>query len=153
MPAKIEHIEGTEQQKSRAFSPAVITEGGRIVWLAGKTTTTDVNGKDISGKFEEQARTVFELLGRTLERAGGSLAQSADYVTASGMPLKSGSGECVRTGYWTPDSDPCEQAVTHLALHDVPRMPPARVAYAVATLFAFNSDELDDEACAELDKL
>ena len=73
-PAKIEHIEGTEQQKSRAFSPAVITEGGRIVWLAGKTTTTDVNGKDISGKFEEQARTVFELLGRTLERAGGSLA-------------------------------------------------------------------------------
>ena len=74
MPAKIEHIEGTEHQKSRAFSPAVITEGGRIVWLAGKTTTTDVNGKDISGKFEEQARTVFELLGRTLERAGGSLA-------------------------------------------------------------------------------
>ena len=73
-PAKIEHIQGTEQQRSRAFSPAVITEGGRIVWLAGKTTTTDVNGKDISGKFEEQARTVFELLGRTLERAGGSLA-------------------------------------------------------------------------------
>jgi len=73
-PAKIEHIEGTEHQKRRAFSPAVITEGGRIVWLAGKTTTTDVNGKDISGKFEEQARTVFELLGRTLERAGGSLA-------------------------------------------------------------------------------
>ena len=73
-PAKIEHIEGTEQQKNRAFSPAVITEGGRIVWLAGKTTTTDVNGKDISGKFEEQTRTVFELLGRTLERAGGSLA-------------------------------------------------------------------------------
>ena len=73
-PAKIEHIEGTEQQKSRAFSPAVITEGGRIVWLAGKTTTTAINGNDISGKFEEQTRTVFELLGRTLERAGGSLA-------------------------------------------------------------------------------
>ena len=74
MPAKIQHLEGTEQQKSRAFSPAVITEGGRIVWLAGQTATSDLDGKDISGKFEEQARTVFALLDRTLQRAGGSLA-------------------------------------------------------------------------------
>jgi enamine deaminase RidA (YjgF/YER057c/UK114 family) len=74
MPAKIQHLEGNERQKSRAYSPAVITEGGRVVWLAGQTTTTDLDGKDISGKFEEQARTVFQLLNRTLERAGGSLA-------------------------------------------------------------------------------
>jgi len=70
----IQHLEGTEQQKARAFSPAVITEGGRIVWLAGQTATTDLDGKDISGKFDEQARTVFALIGRALERAGGSLA-------------------------------------------------------------------------------
>jgi enamine deaminase RidA (YjgF/YER057c/UK114 family) len=74
MPAKIQHLEGNERQKSRAYSPAVISEGGRIVWLAGQTTTTDLDGKDISGKFEEQARTVLQLLNRTLERAGGSLA-------------------------------------------------------------------------------
>ena len=73
-PVKIQHLEGTEQQKSRAYSPAVITEGGRIVWLAGQTATTDLDGRDISGKFDEQARTVFQLMSRTLERAGGSLA-------------------------------------------------------------------------------
>src|SRR5262249_7211894 len=61
-------------QKSRSFSPAVITEGGKTVWLAGQTTVTDLEGKDISGKFDEQARTIFALLNRTLERAGGSLA-------------------------------------------------------------------------------
>ena len=71
---KIQHLEGTEHQKSRAFSPAVVTEGGRIVWLAGQTTTTDLDAKDISGKFDEQARTVFALMNRTLERAGASLA-------------------------------------------------------------------------------
>ena len=71
---KIERLEGTEHQKSRAFSPAVVTEGGRIVWLAGQTTTTDLDGKDISGKFDEQARTIFALMNRTLERAGASLA-------------------------------------------------------------------------------
>ena len=52
----------------------MITEGGRIVWLAGQTMTTDLEGKDISGKFEEQARTIFALMNRTLARAGGSLA-------------------------------------------------------------------------------
>lgn len=71
---KIEHLQPDERQKSRSFSPAVITEGGRIVWLAGQTALTDLNGSDISGKFEEQARTLFALLNRTLERAGGSLA-------------------------------------------------------------------------------
>ena len=74
MTAKVQHLEGTDFQKSRAFSPAVVTEGGRIVWLAGQTTLTDLDGKDISGKFDEQARTLFALLNRTLERAGGSLA-------------------------------------------------------------------------------
>jgi len=72
--AKIQHLEGTDFQKSRGFSPAVITEGGKTVWLAGQTTTTDLEGKDIAGKFDEQARTIFALINRTLERTGGSLA-------------------------------------------------------------------------------
>src|SRR3954462_829581 len=72
--AKVQHLEGTDFQKSRGFSPAVITEGGKTVWLAGQTTTTDLEGKDISGKFDEQARTIFALINRTLKRAGGSLA-------------------------------------------------------------------------------
>jgi enamine deaminase RidA (YjgF/YER057c/UK114 family) len=69
-----EYLEGTEQQKNRAYSPAVITEGGRIVWLAGQTALADKDGKDISGNFEAQARRVFELMDQTLRRAGGALA-------------------------------------------------------------------------------
>jgi len=72
--AKVQHLEASDFQKSRGFSPAVITEGGRIVWLAGQTTVSDLEGKDIAGKFDEQTRTIFALLNRTLERAGGSLA-------------------------------------------------------------------------------
>lgn len=73
-PAKVLYLEATDWQKSRSFSPAVITDGGRIVWLAGQTTLTDLEGNDITGRFEAQARTVFALLNRTLERIGGSLA-------------------------------------------------------------------------------
>jgi len=69
-----EYMEKTDFQKSRAFSPAVVTDGGRIVWMAGQTATRDEQGNDISGKFEEQARTVFSLMDKTLKRAGGGLA-------------------------------------------------------------------------------
>jgi enamine deaminase RidA (YjgF/YER057c/UK114 family) len=74
MTAQVEYLEGTDFQKSRAFSPAVITQGGKTVWLAGQTAVVDEWGKDLSGNFEAQTRTIFALMGKTLERAGGSLA-------------------------------------------------------------------------------
>ena len=68
------YLEGTDLQKNRAYSPAVITEGGRIVWLAGQATTTDGDGKDISGNFEAQTHRVFALIDDIMRRAGGTLA-------------------------------------------------------------------------------
>jgi 2-iminobutanoate/2-iminopropanoate deaminase len=68
------YLEGTDLQKNRAYSPAVITEGGRIVWLAGQATTTDGDGKDISGNFEAQTHRVFALIDEIMLRAGGTLA-------------------------------------------------------------------------------
>lgn len=68
------YLEGTAAQKSRAYSPAVITEGGRIVWMAGQTALVDGDGKDISGNFEAQTHRVFALMAETLQRAGGTLA-------------------------------------------------------------------------------
>jgi 2-iminobutanoate/2-iminopropanoate deaminase len=68
-----EYLEKNDLQKARAFSPAVITEGGRTVWLAGQTTLSDESGTNIAGNFEAQARTIFKLMDKTLQRAGGSL--------------------------------------------------------------------------------
>jgi enamine deaminase RidA (YjgF/YER057c/UK114 family) len=72
------YLEPTDAQRARAYSPAVITDGGRIVWMAGQTATVDGDGTDISGNFEAQTRRVFALMDQTLRRAGGTLA---DLVT------------------------------------------------------------------------
>jgi 2-iminobutanoate/2-iminopropanoate deaminase len=69
----VEHLEGTDLQKSRSYSPAVITLGGKIVWLAGQTATEDLNGRSIEHDFDAQARTCFQIIARTLARAGGDL--------------------------------------------------------------------------------
>ena len=74
MTARIEYLEGSEHQKSRAFSPAVITEGGKTVWLAGQTTLVDEHGASIAGDCVAQARAIFALMDKTLRRAGGSIA-------------------------------------------------------------------------------
>jgi len=68
-----QYLEGDAYQKARAFSPAVITRGGRIIWLAGQTATQDLNGKSLLGDFQGQARTVFMLMDRTLKRDNASL--------------------------------------------------------------------------------
>jgi enamine deaminase RidA (YjgF/YER057c/UK114 family) len=69
-----QYLDKTEFQASRGFSPAVITQGGKTVWLAGQTATRDEAGNDISGNFEAQVRTVFSLIDKTLRRTGGTLA-------------------------------------------------------------------------------
>jgi OOP family OmpA-OmpF porin len=83
----------------------------------------------------------------------GSLAHSADYVTASGMPLKSGFGDCVHTGYWSPASEPCEAPPMHIAMDATPRTPAAVLAQSATVLFAFDGDALDEGARATLEKL
>jgi 2-iminobutanoate/2-iminopropanoate deaminase len=73
-----EYLEPSDFQKARAYSPAVITQGGRTVWLAGQTATRDAEGRDISGNFDAQVKTIFALIDATLRRVGGSVA---DMVT------------------------------------------------------------------------
>src|SRR5207245_11589674 len=68
-----QYLEGDAYQKARGFSPAVITTGGRIIWLAGQTATQDLNGKSLLGDFPAHARTVVMLMDRTLKRDGASL--------------------------------------------------------------------------------
>ena len=52
--------------KERAFSRAVITEGGKTIWLAGQTASDPKLG------FEAQVRDVFANLDKTIKGAGGS---------------------------------------------------------------------------------
>jgi enamine deaminase RidA (YjgF/YER057c/UK114 family) len=49
----------------RAFSRAVVTTGGRTIWLAGRTASA------AAVDFESQVREVFASLGETIKAAGG----------------------------------------------------------------------------------
>lgn len=67
-----------EAAQARAYSQAVITAGGRTVWLAGQVGGVGGSGSSLAGDFDSQVREVFARLGQTLAEAGGALG---DMVT------------------------------------------------------------------------
>jgi len=64
--------------QTRAYSQAVMTEGGKIIWLAGQVAAADASGRSLAGDFDGQVREIFSGLGQTIAEAGGTLA---DMVT------------------------------------------------------------------------
>ncbi len=82
-------IKGTWQE-NRAFSPAVITQGGRTIWLAGHGAPKDKTGKSLAGDFEAQTHAVFAALSETLEKAGANLQ---DIVTMTVFILDARHGD------------------------------------------------------------
>ena len=67
-----------DRGRQRAFSRAVATTGGKIVWLAGQTATTDAKGNSLNADFEGQTREIFRILDERLRGFGGDLS---DIVT------------------------------------------------------------------------
>src|SRR3954471_15304875 len=97
------YIKGSMEQ-TRAYSPAVITQGaGEVVWLAGQGAPTDDGGKSLAGDFEAQTRLTFERMKRTMKEAGGSLQ---DIVTMTVYLLDVRHGDRfveIRTEYFERD--------------------------------------------------
>ena len=58
--------------QERAFSRAVVTEGGKTIWLGGQTGNAASN-------FDGQTREIFEALDKTIKAVGGAGLQ--DMVT------------------------------------------------------------------------
>jgi enamine deaminase RidA (YjgF/YER057c/UK114 family) len=53
------------RSRERAYSRAVVTSGGRAIWLAGQTASAG------AGDFDAQVREIFEKLDQTIRAAGG----------------------------------------------------------------------------------
>src|SRR6187397_3076204 len=65
-----QYLEPSNAQRS--YGAGVVTEGGRIIWLAGMGGTRAADGKKIAD-FAGQTRQAFRNIEAALKRAGGSL--------------------------------------------------------------------------------
>jgi len=98
-------------QETRAFSPAVVTTGGKTVWIAGHGAPHDSDGNSLAGDFEAQTRASFRLIEATLERAGAKLQ---DMVTMTVFIIDSRYGNLFTEirGEYFPDGFPASAMIT-----------------------------------------
>lgn len=104
-------------QKSRAYSPAVITEGGRVIWLAGHLAAEDEEGRSLAGDFDGQVRCVFRKLAATLAAANAALS---DIVTMTVFITDVSNNTrfvALRREFFADDAYPASTLVTVAALN------------------------------------
>jgi 2-iminobutanoate/2-iminopropanoate deaminase len=106
------HVEGTDFQKSRAYSPAIVTQGGKTVWLAGQTSLVDLQGNSIAHNFEAQARTCFALIDQTLKRVGGALADLVTMTVSINDPRYGDQFIRIRHEMFLDGKFPCSALIT-----------------------------------------
>ncbi len=73
----------------RAYSAGVVTDGGKIIWLAGMGGYRDANGQPIKD-FAGQTRQTFKNIEAALKQAGGTLG---DIVTMTVMIRNQSDGD------------------------------------------------------------
>jgi 2-iminobutanoate/2-iminopropanoate deaminase len=107
----------SDYQKSRSYSPAVVTEGGKTVWLAGLLAADDEDGNSLAGDFGAQVHCVFRKMARQMEEVGGSID---DVVTMTGFITEVRYNLDfveIRKEFFSEDSYPASTLVTVQALN------------------------------------
>ena len=108
----VEHFPGTERNAGRSYSPAIVTRGGRTIYLAGQTALQDENGKSLIGDFEGQTRAIFRLLDATLKKVGANLKDLVTMTVFINDPRHGDRFVEIRKEFFTAGHYPCSALIT-----------------------------------------
>jgi enamine deaminase RidA (YjgF/YER057c/UK114 family) len=103
-------------QASRSYSPVVVTEGGRTIWLAGIIAAEDEQGRSLAGDFDGQVRCVFRKMAAALGEVNATLADVVTMTTYITDARDNGRFVELRKEFFTKDF-PASTLVTVAALN------------------------------------
>ena len=106
-----------ERAQSRGFSPGVVTEGGKIVWVSGQTGLVDEQGQSMAGNFEGQARVIFRAIDAVVKRAGGSIKDVVTITVYLTDPRLIDPLMPIRREFWPEGNFPASTTIT---VHSLP---------------------------------
>ena len=106
-----------ERAQSRGFSPGVVTEGGRTVWVSGQTGLVDEQGQSMAGNFEGQARVIFRPIDAVVKRAGGGIKDVVTITVYLTDPRLIDPLMPIRREFWPDGNFPASTTIT---VHSLP---------------------------------
>jgi 2-iminobutanoate/2-iminopropanoate deaminase len=104
-------------QKSRSYAPAVVTEGGRTVWLAGLLAAEDEQGRALAGDFDGQVRCIFRKMASQMAVVGGTIDDVVTMTTFITEVRFNGEFVILRKEFFQEDRYPASTLVTVKALN------------------------------------
>ncbi len=107
----------SDRAQSRGFSPGVVTEGGKTVWVSGQTGLVDEQGKSMAGDFEGQARVIFRAIDAVVKRAGGSIEDVVTITVYLVDPRLLEPLMPIRREFWPDGNFPASTTIT---VHSLP---------------------------------
>lgn len=96
----------------RGFSPGVVTEGGKIVWISGQIALVDEQGRSLAGDFAGQARAIFRSIDAIAKRAGGSIRDVVSITVYLSDPRLIDPLMPIRKEVWPDGNFPASATVT-----------------------------------------
>jgi 2-iminobutanoate/2-iminopropanoate deaminase len=106
-----------ERAQSRGFTPGVVTDGGRIVWVSGQTGLVDEQGQSMAGNFDGQARVIFRSIDAVVKRAGGSIKDVVTITVYLTDPRLIDPLMPIRREFWPEGNFPASTTIT---IHSLP---------------------------------
>ncbi len=106
-----------ERAQSRGYSPGVVTEGGKIVWVSGQTGLVDEKGQSMAGNFQGQARVIFRNIDAVVKRAGGSIKDVVAITVYLTDPRLIDPLMPIRHEFWPEGNFPASTTIT---VHSLP---------------------------------
>lgn len=107
----------TESAQQAGFTPGVITEGGKTVWISGQIGLVDEQGRSMAGDFEGQARVIFRRIDEVARRAGGSISDVVNVTVYLTDPRLLIPLQPIRREFWPDGNFPASTTIT---VHSLP---------------------------------
>lgn len=111
-----EYLKAEGAQKA-GFTPGIVTEGGKTVWISGQIGIRDEQGKSMAGDFEGQARVIFRAIDAVARRAGGSIKDVVNVTVYLTDPRLLEPLQPIRREFWPDGNFPASTTIT---VHSLP---------------------------------
>ena len=117
VPAGAREYLESERAKKAGFTPGVVTQGGKTVWISGQVGLHDEQGKSMAGDFEGQARVIFRAIDAVAKRAGGSIKDVVNVTVYLTDPRLLVPLQPIRREFWPDGKFPASTTIT---VHSLP---------------------------------
>ena len=117
LPASAREYLEAEAASKAAYTPGVVTQGGKTVWISGQVGLRDEQGNSMAGDFEGQARVIFRAIDAVAKRAGGSIKDVVSITVYLTDPRLLEPLQPIRREFWPDGNFPASTTIT---VHSLP---------------------------------